>query len=144
MLVRFVGCAACTTILDGDIAQDLLDMRAAARPGWLVASSARDFSTHRSDGIHPAADPNPFGLFLYEDGPSTKQALECCAEQRWCMLARNRPPSQSRPTLSARLFDEAMADAGVNIQVPCRDHDHQLVITVSDAERAAPQTVADI
>lgn len=49
-------------------------MRAAARPGWLVASSARDFLTHRSDGIHTAADPNPFGLFQLSAIPDGRRA----------------------------------------------------------------------
>lgn len=173
MLVRFVGCAACTTILDGDIAQDLLNMRATARPGRLVASSARDFLTHRHDGIHPVADPNPFRLFAHCYPRQTKinstqaywvsvQLLRRETSVAQVEIVKDRGAAslgdpegswtgRSTSCRSAHRADRSQGtrqgDGDVrsspNRLVLYSDHDHQFVIVVNDGKRVAAQTVDD-
>lgn len=70
--------------------------------------------------------------FLVEDGDSAQRALETAGME----VAGVQPVlvqrlNQDEPGQLGK-FCQAMADAGVNIEVLYSDHDHQLIVTVDD------------
>lgn len=80
--------------------------------------------------------------FLFTDGEAARRALANAGIRvlavRDVIVQRL---SQSEPGQLGKLM-RRMADAGVNIEALYSDHDHQLVVVVSDAERARAVSAA--
>jgi hypothetical protein len=73
--------------------------------------------------------------FLFEDGGAARRALEAAGirvlEEREVLVQRL---NQSQPGQLGKIT-RRMADAGVNIEVLYRDHNHQLILVVDDFDK---------
>ena len=70
--------------------------------------------------------------FLFEDGEAARRALE--AGGIWVLAVRDvlvQRLNQGQPGQLGKIT-RRMAEAGVNIEVPYSDHDHQLILVVDD------------
>jgi hypothetical protein len=79
--------------------------------------------------------------FLFEDGAAAARALEAAGIE--VIAERDVVVQRLKQEVPGQLgaLTRRLADAGVNIEVLYSDHDHRLILVVSDGERA--QAVAD-